>query len=136
MASESPSVAPQTQIVSAEAKSVSVSTEQPSGAMVVQMYTTRQMKVYAIPEPELNMLQALSSDKTFWSSVGSGALVLLLGCLWDWSQLAPPASPSPTAKLFAAVLVIVCLFSFGRAAWRKWTVKQTLEKILSESEVR
>lgn len=123
------------QIQAAGATGVSVSSDQP-GAMVLKMYTTRQMKVYPIPEHELKMLQSLSSDKTFWSSVGSGVLVLLLGCLWDWSQLIPPATPSPTSKLFAAVLVVICLFSLSRAAWRKWTVKQTLEKILSESEVR
>ena len=109
-----------------------VSVQEPKGSIVVPISVTRRMKIYPIPEHELTMLQSLSSDKTFWSSVGSGAFALILGGLWDWCQLT--TNPSTISKLIMAVLVLVCIFSFARSGWRKWSVNKRLEEILSESQ--
>jgi hypothetical protein len=93
------------------------------------------MKIYPIPAPELELLKSWGSDKTFWSSVGSGILALLAGCIWDWSQLPEGTKSTNVSKLIFWVLVAVCAFSYGRAGWRAWKVNKALEEIETRTEM-
>ena len=115
------------------ATGVSFSSEH--GAFMVPSHVTRYMKIYPIPEHELELLRSWGSDKTFWSSVGSGILALLAGCVWDWSQLPNGAQTTATSKLIFWVLVAACVFSYARAGWRALKVNQALKKIETRTEV-
>ena len=121
--------------VAAQEQQPMVVSQQQSAASIVLLQVKRSMKVYPIQEHELMMIQSWGSDKTLWSSVGAGALAWLLSCCWDWAQMPESSHMSLGAKLFIGVLLAACAFSFCRAGWRKWRIKKSLDKILSESEV-
>jgi hypothetical protein len=121
------------QIVKKEQQPMVVSQEKAEGATVLLVNVKRQMKVYPIQEHELTMLQSLSGNKTFWSSVGSGAVSFLLVCCWEWSQMPKDHEMSVFSKLIMVILLVVAVFSFGRAWWKKHTINKRLQQILSES---
>jgi len=107
-------------------------TESRPGAVYHPLHVKRMVKIYPIQEHELHALQNLSAEKTLWSSVASGALALLLGCLWEWSQLPKGASLGKESTLLLVITSSVAVFGFMKAELNKREAKVRLKKLLEE----
>lgn len=111
-----------------------VTPEQHQGAIYRPLHVERQVKIYPIQEHELTTLSTLSTHVTLWCSIGSMAVALLLGCLWDMMNLAEKSSPSRQAIVFMLACFAIAAASFITAYMYKASGKSALEKILAETQ--
>jgi len=117
--------------MSNEEKSSSFTTA-PRGAQYTTIHQERQVKVYPIQEHELRTIGVLSTQFTVWCSIGSICAALLLGCIWDITQIpeGEKASASSWAFIFGCVCVIV--LSISLCLKFHWDKTSQLEQILEE----
>lgn len=103
--------------------------------MFMPLHVGRKVKIYPIQEHELESLNDLSGNTTLWTSIGSSAVVVVIGCVWDMLQASQetPKPPFNQATLaFTILCAVIGVVSFIVAHNYNRRKKTRLEKILSE----
>lgn len=72
------------------------------------------MKMYLVQENELKTISVFNSQMTLWSSIGTGALALVVACLWD---LVTSDVDSRTGVVFCIATLLVAAISGGIVRW-------------------
>jgi hypothetical protein len=118
-----------------EDKEPATSTEIARGATLTTAYASREVKVLAVLDTEVQQISMFNTLATAFVSAGTASVSIAIG-IWVNGAFAERLTPEGTvlSRFGAPALFIVGLFFYLLASWIYRTRKSTLDMIRTESK--
>ena len=104
------------------------------GAIFTPLMGDRRVNVYPVQQSELKMLGTLGAQAAFWLSVGSAAVGLLAGCVWDMFVVNDKQTSREYGFLIAVILFAA--ISLGICWWNVRSGKSLIQIIEQETTTK